>query len=126
MQKLALLQVNAGRVRGLAWAPDGKTLAVGTQGAVFLWDVLTGKQLARLAGMSSSTQVYQLSWSLDGRSLAAGNDENTLLIWDTRSRSLQKTLQGTASVVLSVAWSPAGDRLAAGCDDGTVCLWGVL
>lgn len=123
MQRLALFQVDAGRVRGLAWAPDGKTLAVGTQGAVFLWDVLAGKQLARLADMNSSTQVYQLSWSLDGRSLAAGNDENTLLIWDMQSRSLQKTLQGTASVILSVAWSPEGDRLAAGNSDGTVQIW---
>lgn len=123
VQKLAVLNVKVGRVRGLAWSPDGRTLAVGTWGAVQLWDVVTARQRATLRGTNSSAQVYQLSWSADGQLLAAGVDDNTVRIWDTRSHELRQTLRGTASVVLSVAWSPRGDRLAAGNSDGTVQIW---
>lgn len=119
--KLAVLNANSGRVRGLAWSPDGKTLAVGTWQALQLWDAASGRQTATFAVPNG--QFYQLAWSPDGQLLAAGVDDNTLRIWDMRTNNLLKTLQGTGGVVLSVAWSARGDRLAAGNSDGSVQVW---
>ena len=123
IQKLALLNPNAGRVRGLAWSPDGKTLAVGASasGTAQLWDVSTGRPVVTLQG--STGQVYQMAWSPDGALLAAGADDNTVRVWDIQSSRLVQTLQGTGIVVFGVAWSPHGERLAAGNSDGTVQLW---
>lgn len=123
LQKLAMLDTHMGRVRGVAWSPDSKTLAVGSEGAVQLWDVATGKQLVSLQGVESSEQIYQLSWSPDGQLLAAGSDNNIARVWDIPGRNLQQILHGTDNIVLSVAWSPQGDRLAVGNSDGAVQIW---
>src|SRR5215813_2168578 len=56
----------------LAISPDGSTLASGHWDAVILWDVLTGKKLASLKGFGR--YVVGLSFSKDGKSLAAGTD----------------------------------------------------
>lgn len=121
IKQLATLNLNSGRVRGVAWAPDGRTLAVGAMNSVQLWDVSAGKRLATLHGHNG--QVYQLSWSPDGRLLASGADDNTTRIWDVQNRSAVHVLQGAASVILSLAWSPDGKRLAAGSDTDIVQIW---
>lgn len=119
--RLAVLNPNNSRVRGLAWSPDGKTLAVGAYAALQLWDATSGKQVASLAGHRG--QVFQLAWSPDGQLLASGSDDNTLRIWDVQSHAALHVLQGISSTILSMAWSPDGQRLAAGCGDGTVQIW---
>jgi len=125
MQRLAVLNPNGGRVRGLAWSPDGKTLAVGAAAsagsAAQLWDASSGRALAALRGPAG--QVYQMMWSPDGQLLAAGVDDHSVRVWDMRNHSLLQTLQGTDLIVFSVAWSPRGERLAAGNSDGSVQLW---
>lgn len=121
LQKLGVLNVKMGRVRGVAWSPDSKTLAIGTERAVQLWDVSTGKLQATLQG--ATEQVYQLAWSPDGQLLAAGVADNTTRVWNMQSHDLLQTLPGTDSVVFGVAWSPSGDRLAAGNSDGAVQIW---
>lgn len=121
IKQLAVLRPNSSRVRGLAWAPDGKILAVGAWATVQLWKVATGKPVAALAGHSG--QVFQVAWSPDGKILASGSDDNTLRLWDSQSHAPLAVLQRTTNAILSVAWSPDGQSLAAGCDDGTVQLW---
>ncbi|HEY3991341.1 MAG TPA: hypothetical protein VGM01_00555, partial [Ktedonobacteraceae bacterium] len=121
IQKLGVLHANAGAVRGLAWSPDGKTLALGAWQTAQIWDVATGKLIARLPGVID--QAYQMAWSPDGQLLAAGIADNTTRVWDMRSHRLLQTLQGTESVVFSVAWSPQGDHLATGNSDGVVQIW---
>ncbi len=125
LQRLAVLNPNAGRIRGLAWSPDGKTLAIGASASAGssaqLWDVSSGRPVATLQGPSG--QVYQMAWSPDGQLLAAGVDDNTARVWDTRNQRLVQTLQGTDIVIFCVAWSPRGEHLAAGNSDGSVQIW---
>lgn len=121
IKQLATLNMNSGRVRGLAWSQDSKTLAVGAMENIQLWDVIASRQIATLAGHNG--QVYQLAWSPDGQLLASGADDNTVRIWDAQSRSTLHVLQGAASVVFSLAWSPDGKRLAAGSDTDKVQVW---
>jgi WD40 repeat protein len=68
---------------GLAFAPDGRTLAVGTLGGpVVLRDALSGRELTRLEGHGG--HVFSLAFAPDGRTLASGSVDTTALLWDVR------------------------------------------
>lgn len=125
LRRLAVLEPGAGKIRGLAWSPDGRTLAVGASAAVGstaqLWDIASGRPVVTLPGPAG--QVYQVAWSPDGELLAAGVDDNTVRVWDIRSHTLVQTFQGTGLIVFGVAWSAHGGRLAAGNSDGSVQVW---
>jgi WD40 repeat protein len=66
--------------RRFALSPDGKSLV--TVGAIpRLWEVATGKMRAQVRGHSD--WVWAAAFSRDGRLLATGSQDTTVLIWDT-------------------------------------------
>ena len=48
-------------------------------GKVYLWDSLTGEQLAALEGHSKI--VWAVAFHPDGTALASGGEDNTIIIW---------------------------------------------
>ncbi len=63
-------------VGGLAWSPDGRTLATFDESNIRLWDPATGKQKKRMAGDNA---IRKLAWSPDGGVLFSleGNPSNS-------------------------------------------------
>ena len=88
---------------------------------VNIWDVTSGKRKTSLRGCPG--WIGSISWSPDGKYLAAGNDRSTVVIWEIASGNRLRSLHGHAAPVLSVDWNPDGVRLAAGGDDGTIRIW---
>jgi WD40 repeat protein len=89
---------------------------------------------------ASSGGVYCVAFSPDGSSLASGNVDGTVKLWDIATRTRTATLThsdtdlynppatvgGTKSwSIYSVAFSPDSSILASGNGDGTIGLWDV-
>ncbi|MBY0514120.1 MAG: hypothetical protein K2P78_09445, partial [Gemmataceae bacterium] len=68
-------------VRSVAFSPDGRVLASGSdQGVVLMWDGDTAARLATLRG--GKGQVRGLSFSPDGGLLAAAGYTTSTVVWD--------------------------------------------
>src|SRR5262249_46772492 len=112
-------------VTGAAFSPDGKTLATASKGfdveglyrqgaqslptpkgEVILWDVATRKRLRRLGGYSS------VSFSPDGRRLAAAGLDRTVKVWEVDSPKKADAMRGHTGRVVWVAFCPDGRLLA--------------
>lgn len=128
--------INALSVTCINISPDGKTLAVGSNGAsVRLYDITSGRELSSLSptsrpGISSQEEmeeraVKSVAFSPDGKTLAAGLNDTTIMLWDIASAEVITTLRGHAGPVLSVAFSPNGKTIATGSSDKTVRLWDI-
>ena len=127
---------HSNNVLSVAASPDGKYLASGSTkiikgkyfwnddtycGELFIWDANSGQRLKTLEGHSSS--VESVCWSPDGKYLASGSEDKTVIIWDAKSGESLKTLKGHSRVVFSVCWSPDGKYLASGSEDNTIIIW---
>jgi WD40 repeat protein len=71
------------RCRGVAGAialsPDEKTLAAADGKAIRLWELASGKERGRFMGHRK--QILSLTFSPDGRLLASGSQDHTILVW---------------------------------------------
>ncbi|MGH3719564.1 MAG: TIR domain-containing protein [Pseudonocardiaceae bacterium] len=124
------LSDRTGAVYGVAFAPDGRTLATtSTDQTIRLWDLNDRDQPhplgAPLTGHIST--VWGVAFAPDGRTLATTSDDRTVRLWDLSDRGrpypLGQPLTGHISTVWEVAFAPDGRTLATTSDDQTVRLW---
>ncbi|HET6846902.1 MAG TPA: alpha/beta fold hydrolase [Anaerolineales bacterium] len=110
------------RALSLDFAPDGKTLAVGTFDSVLILDAKSG-ELQETLPMPS--HVGDLSFSPDGDVLAAGCDDNKIWLWDPYDFRHLRTLEGHGGYVNGVAFTPDASVLISGGHDRQVGVWDV-
>jgi WD40 repeat protein len=74
------VETEAEKVRSVAWSPDGRFLAVGEGGDIHILSGIDFKPITRLAGHHGP--VLALAFSSDGKLLASGANDTTILLWD--------------------------------------------
>lgn len=133
---------HASGVYGVAFSPDGRTLAsatiAGARGEVQFWDVATGEQ--RGAPLPEpSGGITSIAFSPDGRTLVTGSaplngvssvDTGMVRFWDVATRQEIAALPEPTGNVSQVRFSPDGRTLASAASDdrdssGTVRVWDV-
>ena len=104
----------------LAFAPDGRYLALSLGFAARMIDVATGKEVWRSA--TQPVGMNAIAVSPDGATLATTG--LMIKLWDAATgREKTPSLSGHGGSVESVAFSPDGTTLATGSSDHTVKLW---
>ncbi len=92
-QRLSTLSGHTYEVDALAFSPDGGTLASGGggwEGIILLWDATTFRtpdpQVSPISILKGHTrEVEELTFSPDGRTLASGSRDGTILLWEITS-----------------------------------------
>ncbi len=109
----------------LAFRGDGRLLAVGTHGAVVVWDLVDGRPALSLADIPGP--VHALAFSRDGRRLAIGSgapaETGSVRVYDVPGGTLLHDFTGHGDVVFGLAFRPDGGQLASCSLDKTVRFW---
>ena len=118
------LETHHKEVWGLAFSPDGRTLASsGDDHTIKLWDVALGLEKTTLKAHGSL--VTAVVFSPDGKLLASAGWDKTIRLWKASSGALLATLEGHTAHVFTVAFSPDGKTLASAGDDRAIRFWEV-
>src|SRR5262249_23651512 len=135
------LKAHRGPVNSVSFAPGREQLAsAGQDGSVKIWDVDSGKQIL---AFESGAAVNSVVYSPDGKTLAWGDDNNQISLWEEglqsgsapeqgprifedserAAQNDRRVLPGHTGPVTSLAFSPDGKRLASVSRDATMKIW---
>lgn len=114
-------------VDSLAFSPDGTAIALPGEFVfppqpIRLWHVASGE-----AGLAFKAEdilnVSGLAFSPNGKTLASGDWDGKVYLWDATTGLVLQTLSGHSDMITSLAFSPDGTLLASGSLDKTVRIW---
>jgi WD40 repeat protein/tRNA A-37 threonylcarbamoyl transferase component Bud32 len=137
---LRLLDAVTGRARGYlpgpfqrlaaaALAADGRTLVTVEAERVRLWDAFTGEEQKPFPGSSlgegNGSRFTAAALSFDGRWLAVGREDGTLLLWASGGAARPVVLGAHRGAVTALLFTSDGGSLLSGSLDECVRFWDV-
>lgn len=132
------LRLATSELAAIAFSADGRTLATAGRNVAAgiargegstllnLWDVGRGSLLRKLPAPGGKAEL--LTFSPDGRTLAAGGEDGKLTLWDlTEAAAIvqARTIDAHKAEVTSLVFAPDGKTLASGSEDRSIVLWNV-
>ena len=116
------LAKHAGAVFCLA-ALGGDRLASGSK-SIIIWDLASNPPAALHELKGHTDAVFCLAALADGRLLASGSRDNSIIIWNLADSAQLATLEGHTNWVECLA-ALADGRLASGSSDKSIIIWNV-
>jgi WD40 repeat protein len=118
------IPAHGGKVHDAIYNPAGTKIAsTGEDGALRVWDAITGELLHDLPAQSD--WVHFPAFSPDGGALAAANQHGNVSVWDANSGHEIALLTKDGPELTAVIFSPDGSRLAAGGLEGLAYTWDI-
>lgn len=105
-------------VFSLAFAPDGKSIALGGRETISLLNPESGEALAVLKGCGKV-----LAFRPDSKILAAAGSDCTIRMWEMQTGHPLTSPTGHTDAVAHIALSPDGTTVVSADRGGTVCAW---
>jgi WD40 repeat protein len=112
---------NLGGPTGLAFSPDGKSLASEDgNGVVHLWEAATGKEIRAMKPPVAGWGP--LAFAPDGKTIASAAGRNLVCLWEVETGRLLRRLEDQGDN-RSICFSHDSRLLAAGAGNGNIILW---
>ena len=122
-RELLTLVGHTGWAMGLAFSPDGKSLAsTSLDGTVRIWNIAPGNETVTVSSPPAGFGT-RVAYNPVGHEFAASGGDGTVTIWDDQTGEPRLELNAHKLEVLSIAFRLDGKRLATGSLDGTAILW---
>ncbi|OYD86582.1 hypothetical protein CDG77_34335, partial [Nostoc sp. 'Peltigera membranacea cyanobiont' 213] len=117
---LTTLSGHTSDVLGIAFSPNGKTIATGScNNDVKLWNIQTSQLICTFD--ENLLTPYSLAFSPDGGTLY-GSNWNEIKIWDLQNKQEILTLKGDFNAVHSLVVTPDGTLISSS-QDNNICVW---
>ncbi|WP_077040002.1 TIR domain-containing protein [Rhodococcus sp. MTM3W5.2] len=121
-------RLRGGRVMSVAFSPDGRWLALGSEdNSIRLADLSTPEYTLVDEVLAGHQGVaHSIAFSPNSGQIASGSADGTVRLWDAHSHtSIGAPMEGHEAPVTSVAFSPDGQRIISGDLAGTIRVWDV-
>lgn len=105
----------------MLYSPDGLISASIDGKEVHLWDTITGQSKNILKAHSEFIRC--ISFSTDGKMIASGSGDGTILLWDVVTGTRKHTLTGPMDSVTKIKFSPDDRTLVSVSRQKTIKLW---